>query len=322
MKYSQTIILLMIYLSCYSQEINWVKCFNGDNSKIRGITIGQEYKVITTGTYSGIVYFSDSISFNTTNISTKNIHITKFDSIGTVEWVYSTSSGYIGGNIDSYIIETDADQNIYISGCIYKNLYFDTILLSANMGNGQIFIAKLNKTGSLLWAKALGGPTNGAGIANIVITPSQRMFLCGSILNTTTFDNYTFYSTGACDFYISEFTLNGNCLNFFNDGNYYCGLKGCIIVGNSVFVDVPYATWASIGGDTVFSVGYSDYFIAEYSPLGTVQWIRNVTGISNNESKMEVMNGRIYLNGLFQDVIHFENDSLAASGTYGFYIAE
>ena len=94
------------------------------------------------------------------------------------------------------------------------------------------------------------------------------------------------------------------------------------MIGNSVFVDVPYTTWASIGGDTVSSVGNSDYFIAEYSPLGTVQWIRNVTGISNNESKMEVMNGRIYLNGKFQDVIHFENDSLAASGTYGFYIAE
>ncbi len=63
------------------------------------------------------------------------------------------------GNELVYGITTDANGDILVTGQFSNTCVFDTTLVTS-VGGDDIFIAKYNTSGDLLWVKAAGGIGN------------------------------------------------------------------------------------------------------------------------------------------------------------------
>jgi Secretion system C-terminal sorting domain len=106
-----------------------------------------------------------------------DIFLLKLDSIGNKVW-----TKVIGGsdyeNVHSIICSTN---NIYVIGETYS-IDYDCI---GNHGKADIFVAKLDKVGNILWHKDIGGSENDAAV-NAVMDYKENIIIAG----------YTFSSDG------------------------------------------------------------------------------------------------------------------------------
>ena len=113
---------------------------------------------------SGNIYISGYI-YNTSSTIT-DIFIAKFNSSGTQQWNTTW-----GGDDEDYgnDITLDNSGNIYITGSTY----------SFGVGYGDVFIAKYNNSGTLLWDTTWGGGSvdQGHGIA---LDSSSNIYITGS----------------------------------------------------------------------------------------------------------------------------------------------
>lgn len=113
-------------------------------------------------------YFNGSTAmFGSTtlfNAGFNDIFVVKYDTIGNVIWAKRAG----GNNYDLGIgIRTDANGNSYVTGFFRGGATFGSFtLFSAN--DPEIFIAKYDAAGTVLWAKSAGGSdvdnSNGVGI--------------------------------------------------------------------------------------------------------------------------------------------------------------
>ncbi len=108
-----------------------------------------------------------SITFGTTtlkNSGSSDIFIVKYDASGNVLW--AKSAGGTGGDI-AWSIAADGSGNVYVTGTFNSpSITFGTITLSNTNNCGDMFIAKYDPNGNVLWAKCVQGtskPTGGHG---------------------------------------------------------------------------------------------------------------------------------------------------------------
>lgn len=105
--------------------------------------------------------------------------LAKYDSNGNLKWaqVYDQR-----GDDVNYPVAADSDGNCYVSGFISKPSSFgDTTLQPLSARN--IFVAKYNPSGQVLWAKQFGGRIAGDGSQNqgtgLAIDASGNILLTG-----------------------------------------------------------------------------------------------------------------------------------------------
>lgn len=131
---------------------------------------------------------ADSTSFG------QDIFVVKYDASGNVLW--AKSAGGIGhsGYQSSTSIATDNDNNCYVTGYFQAaTIQFGNITLinDDNTGYGNdMFIAKYDASGNVLWAKRVGGAGSDDG-ANCVTTDAAGNVYVGGYYNSTSisFDN-------------------------------------------------------------------------------------------------------------------------------------
>lgn len=131
----------------------------------------------------------------------------------TFEWVKHIS----GLNYqDCHDMALDQNGNIYLTGRFQGNIDFDpgpgvTLLNSA--GAMDVFVLKLDSTGSLIWASQMGGIYNDYG-NSLVVDGDGNVFVAGVFKGTADFDpgsgGHMLTAVGGQDAYIQKFNENGN----------------------------------------------------------------------------------------------------------------
>ena len=129
----------------------------------------------------------------TANFSPSNgdFFIVKLDSNG----VYTWSAGFTGASYgyaseSGEALATDSSGNVYATGYYNGTVDFDPGAGTANMtatGNPDVFVLKLNSSGTLLWAKSLGG-SNAASGRSIDVDSSGNVYTTGNFDGTADFD--------------------------------------------------------------------------------------------------------------------------------------
>jgi len=114
-------------------------------------------------------YRSPTITFGATTFTNvggiDKIFLTKYDGSGNVLWAKSPAST---SNDDPSSINTDASGNVYMTGIFSSpSLAFGTSTLT-NIGIANVFVAKYDANGNVLWAKKAGGTSadGGSGISS------------------------------------------------------------------------------------------------------------------------------------------------------------
>ncbi|MBI4930778.1 MAG: SBBP repeat-containing protein [Bacteroidetes bacterium] len=236
------------------------------------------------------------------------------------EWEWTKVAG--GPAVDKITgIATDLTGNIFVTGYFDSIIAFDsTRLVSA--GGTDVFIAKYDADGVLLWAKQVGGQND--DYANAISTDiTGNCYITGFFFiqgATTTMGSTTITQAGDADIFVSKFNPSGNLLWVRNGGGKTedGGFGIATDVSGNSYVCGYFSGTALFGNTKITSVGYSDVFVSKYDAAGNLVWIRTGGGAYQDEAyaiSTDVA-GNCYLTGYFTGNATFGGTALASAGYF------
>ena len=158
---------------------------NGE--EIKGMSIDAFGNKYITGKYA------DTITIGTSKLRSNggtDIFIAKYDSSNKLIWV-QTCGGQL--NDRSTGIITDAVGNSYITGTFNGSAIFGPDTLNSN-GDNDVFIAKYDRYGQLLWVQKGGGEINDL-VYDIGIDANENSYIAGTFNTAAQFTDISVNST-------------------------------------------------------------------------------------------------------------------------------
>jgi len=247
-------------------------------------------------------------------------------SLNNIQAENNWQQGYLyGGEMDSFIqgnaVTTDNMGNYYVAGFFDETIFFDAIELNT-IGQDDIFLAKINHQGEVVWAVSAGSTARDEVFA-IALDSDGNVYITGEYRNTIEFTiDDDLESTGGTDIFIAKYDNDGEFLwaqsagGFGNDKGVSLAIDG----DDNVYVGGDFAMEAHFSiTESVTASGSIDYFIAKYSPAGVFQWVQSAGGdISSfaNLFGISYYNNKLYVTGRYSGDIDFdESNSLTGDGS-------
>jgi len=309
--YSRGILLvyLLIPAAGFAQPVwNWARVA-GTGSRQEGTAITVDStNVYTTGWIrgSGNVFGSNTVS----SAGGDDIFLAKYDLNGTNLWVRAA-----GGTSDDfgYSIAVDNAGNIYLCGKFSGTAtFYGTSNISLNaLGGSEIFVAKYDTDGQVLWAKKAGGTNNdeAAGIS----TDGVNVYVTGSYQGIATFGLLPALSSlGNNDIFIASYNAATGAENWVVSGGGTGDDKGYAIAIDTGFIYATgyygnSCTFQNQAG-TLTNNGNHDMFLVKYNFSGSGQWMRRAGGNDIDEGlSVAVRNSFVYVGGFFKQTMNFYN---------------
>ncbi len=158
------------------------------------------------------------------------------------------------------LVATDASGNLYVAGSFTSRIDFGNNIVLNPMGNIDVFIAKLDAKGHLIFAKALG--LCGDGVAALAVAKDGRIAVSGSAMGTAVLD-----ANGEILFALDVF------------GEIAFDAQGDLVIAGTV-------------------AGGTDMFVAMYDPSGTQVFDQTFTATSSSVGAIAIdANGNIAIVG-------------------------
>ena len=311
----------------------WAKRKGGEGNEAgQSIHVDGANNLFVTGYFqSHTITFGKTTLVNNSATGTSDIFIAKYDPTGTLVWAYSAGgSSYDFGTE----ISTDANGNVLLTG-YFKSPVFTiggTTLKNASADGtiSDIFIAKFDALGVLVWAKSAGGPSDD-GSTGICSDAAGNVFITGYFQSAAiTFGTVALTNTGSYDIFITKYDASGNVIWAKNPvGASYDYASGiCTDTKGNLFLtgyfQSPTITFGtsvltnSSGGST------SDIFVATFDPLGNATNAKSAGGTADDESNAICVdaNGNVRIAGYFQSpTISFGSSTLTNAGSNDIFIA-
>ena len=309
-----------------SGEMLWAKSIGGSDDDFgKSIAADKAGNLYITGGYASrkIVFGKDTLT-NAGQAGTNDAYLAKYNSSGELVWVKS-----IGGTHDDKAdcITVDKDANVYIIGSFGSGkLIFqkgDT-LKNKNDPSGSstdIFIAKYNAAGKLIWTRGINGNGNtndyGYGITtdrnnNVIVTG-------GSYSNQLSFDSVTIsnsvlinenkHELDSIKAAYMKLDAHGKLLDT-TGGN---GIKNESEKYVKVMLPPPHSRI------------FEKIFIAKYSESGKLQWAESVGGSDDEEGSAITTdnNDNIFITGRFQSTsFTVDSTTMDNKGSNDIFIAK
>jgi hypothetical protein len=284
--------IILIFFSCFfsnAQSPNWIWARSIGTPSFEfgeSIITDANGNVYMTGNFSSfsnypIIFGQDTLT-STNNF--QDVFIVKYDSNGNALWA-KKAGGTSNENPNSIV--ADQNGNIFISGVFYSpTITFETITLTnANTNSADVFIAKYDSNGNILWAKN-AGDVNYGNSPSVTIDLSGNAILTGCFSSPTiNFGTILLTNTGLDDIFLVKYDTNGNEIwarsTVGTDSEY----------GNSITTDQNnniYVTGCFLSPTLTFDTivltksGYLDLFIVKYDMNGNVTWAKREGGTGFN----------------------------------------
>jgi gliding motility-associated-like protein len=323
------------YIAKYNTQGNvvWAKNINlTSNSYIHSLASDNSGNIYVTGHFD-----SPTFSFgNTTlfNMGSEDVVIAKYDSSGNELWAKSA-----GGNgfEKSCSIACDTSGNVYITGAYSSAaISFGSFTLNnAGFMLEDIFIAKYDTQGNVLWAKSIGGYLPDIG-SSITTDRFNNVFVSGGFNSpSVSFGSINLTNTSPnplpndFDIFIAKYDATGNALwaKSINMSYFWAGYNSIASdpTGNLYITGNFDESAITIGNITLNKTGImgTDFYLAKYDAMGNVVWAKNGAGNSWDYSHGITTDliGNIYITGEFRSsVFTIGSDTLSNSGSYDVYV--
>ena len=275
---------------------------------------------------SGISFGTFSLS--NSGISSNDVFLVKLNPLGVPLWAIS-----FGGSASDfcYGVAVDALGNSYVTG------YFDgptmtiesTTLVNASSTASDMYIAKFNSSGNLVWAKNYGGSgfEHGLGIS---VDKLGNSYATGSYVNTDSLDfaGSVIVNTGGQDIYIVKHDTFGNVVWAKSAGGLDNEEPHSIATNdNGVSAITGYFESADLYFDSIqmssssATWGAADFFVAQYDSSGNAMWANIGTGNGIDEGWAAAIDsiGNVFATGAFiSPTFNLGSDSLINTDAFGY----
>ena len=266
--------------------------------------------VCVAGYYFGPASVGNS---NLTVYGTTDLFVAKYDSAGQLLWVRSA-----GGSLAdiAYAIAADAVGNVYVTGWLGGDADFGGVMLTNVVAD--LFIAKYDNAGNLLWVTKAGGASSDQG-SGLALDAAGNVFLTGRFNSTASFGTNTVVSAGGSDIFVAKYDGNGNALWARKAGG------GSDDEGNGVAVDrhgnvyvTGYFAASATFGTNAITGSSQEVFVAKYDGDGNLAWVAKAGGTNADYGRAISVDpdGNAYVTGEFIGTASFGNVSLTALGTF------
>ncbi|MCB9641302.1 MAG: SBBP repeat-containing protein [Myxococcales bacterium] len=276
----------------------WAASFGGKEGDTGyGIAAAPDGSIYITGS------FSSSVTFGSTTLNAQgenDAYVAKLDATGKTLWVSAIGGT---GNDVGRAVATDASGNVYVLGFFEGSISLGAITLTSK-GGKNLFVAKMDDTGKLLWASTAGGATGGVEPQSIAVDKDGNAYIAGSFEESATFGSTNLTSKGGIDIFVAKLDASGQFMWASSAGGPDSEEAFAITVdasGNSYITGYFQGT-AVFGPVSAKSDDYTNAFFAKLDASGQFVWASNTTqswyaagkGIRVDAS------GNVYATGYFE----------------------
>jgi hypothetical protein len=293
-----------------SGNVQWARSFGGnDDDEAHGIAVDASGNVYVSGLMGSSEVYFDTIAVN--NPALSGSFLLKLNGSGGVDWVRAGTSGPgLGITSDGSFVATDPSGNIIVTGTFIDSLdlggynIYDSAAFTLTDAVSDLFIAKYNPSGSLLWAK---GSIGGDIISDAITTdPSGNILVSGEYAFNAQFE--TVHISGG-DNYVVKYNSTGDVIwAFSNNDNNFVQQSGLstdaagniyaigFFLGDSIVFGSTTLTNAGAPGS-----GTGDIFLVKFTPAGAILWAQRIGGSDDEEAHAIVADadGTTYICGSF-----------------------
>lgn len=238
-------------------------------------------------------------------------------------------------------IAVDNSGNVYVTGTFYGTVDFDpsgSIAELTSFGQSDVFLAKFDAAGNLIFANNMGGVFDDGGYS-LALDDLGNVYITGRFSGTAEFDPsanvVNLSSLGGSEIFIAKYDADGNYL-------YANGIGGIDDEdGFAITVDAvgnAYVTGRfsgtvdfdpAAGTANLTSAGNYDIFFAKYDTNGDFIYANGMGGASSTDHGASIAvddNGNAYLTGYFSGTVDFDPSSntanLTSAGFWDIFIAK
>ncbi|MFH2095240.1 MAG: immunoglobulin domain-containing protein [Bacteroidota bacterium] len=296
-----------------------------------GYDYGELIKVGVSGNIYSIAGFQNTVDFDfgigtynlTSTATSKDAVIWKNDANGNFIWAKPLLGTY---SISVESMTLDAQENIYITGCFVGTVDFDPGPANfdlTNAGGDDIFIAKYDSNGNLIWAKRIGNSSSNISNA-IVLDNSSSVYIAGYSIGDCDFDpgpgTYIIPSLGFQYIFVCKLDDLGDFVWAKQiGGSNYNEANSMVMDANENLILTGYFQNVvdfepNAGIYNLVSAGYYDIFVCKLDTTGQLIWAKQMGGIDEDRGINIITDAgnNIYITGVFEDTVDFD----PSVGTY------
>lgn len=247
----------------------------------------------------------------------------------TPDWKWA--KGAAGEEFDqASAVVTDNNGNVYVAGYFSSiSVAFGSVTLNNNgVGFDDLFLAKYDSSGNLLWARSAGGSSDDKATA-LATDASGNLYLTGYFYSPTiAFDTFTLNNAGAVgDILLVKYSPAGDVLWAKREGGPALEIPYSVLIdGSDNIVVAGRFSSLTVTFDTVTltQAGSMDVFVVKYNSAGNVLWAQGAGGGSNDEAYSIAADAsdNIYVGGYFNQNAHFGSTTLTTEGISDIFIAK
>jgi len=220
-------------------------------------------------------------SLGASSLGSGDAFVSKYNADGNLLWIRQFGTSQWD---EARGVSADGLGNVYVTG------YTQGSLAGPNAGWDDVFVAKYDTDGDLLWSRQLG--TSATDLAlGVSADSSGNLYVVGCTASSLAGPH-----EGRDDAFIVKYDGHGNLLWTRQFGTTQWDFARGVSSDGMGNVFVGGGMWESLGGA---NAGYSDAFVAQYDSDGNLQWIRQL-GTSENDSVGGVSTdglGNVYVAG-------------------------
>ncbi len=316
-----------IFFAKYSSDgsLVWAKGIGntGDDVSLSISLVNNSYFIIA-GYFMGTVDFDPGAGI--TNLTAQaspyyDAFFAKYDSSGNLIWVKQlVCNASSHSAIEN--LKLDINGNIYVSGILYGTADFDPDAGTTNLssgGNNNLFFAKYNSSGGIIWAKNIGN-TSTNYIKDIDVDGSSNLLITGYYSGTLDLDPGSgvsnLVSAGGQDIFFAKYSNSDGSLLWDksiggsgSDNGYGISVDN----SNNVYITGLFNGTVDFNPGTstnnLTSTGGANTYLAKYSTDGNFVWTENISGTATGNFGVKIFvdnTGNIYLTGSFYSTIDLD----------------
>lgn len=244
--------------------------------------------------------------------------VVKLDPDGKASWSL-VAQGISSGSA----VAADADGNVYVAGGFSATMELGGASLSS-AGASDIFLAKLDPTGALVWSKRFGGAFT-EWVSEMVVDPAGNLVAIGGFQSVTNVGGETLAAVGETDVLVLKLDSSGNHLfsKSFGSSDFDHGIGVAVSPGGEIALAGSFNGTIDLGGGALSSAD-EDAFVAMLGPTGGHLWSRRFGGAGYDLAKGVGFDpaGNVVVAGLLSNEIDLGGGPLVAEGVYEVFAAK
>ena len=222
-------------------------------------------------------------------------YLVKFNDNGEMQWVNHLKTARNRNASHSAVLLTmrgmdvDASGNLIIGGSLWDTVWFSpSTYIVSQTGLRDMFLAKYDPNGNLLWVKHFPAPSD-QQITNLAVDSNGDIAVTGWVIGSVDLDpgagTNTMTSKGEMDPFVAKYDASGNHMWGFGLGSAGASEEGrgvSVDGSNNIYITGKIREKVDFdpGSDSAFVSrgGLLDIYVAKYTPTGSLEWAFGLDG--------------------------------------------